>query len=322
MVDKSTNDATIVLSGFNQLDCGKTCNEELAFKSGGITYGGQAVAMKLPESAFLSKTAPTLAEVKQLLSQKKGWSIQVPNYSTVRSARSSPSQGDGDAPIALLLRNPDQETSALQKVKGIDGSIIWHTGALNASMGQGTAIAIGDDGNIAMTGLSQSKGRYPKSMDTVGRLSLFDGQRGDMIWTRSYTVGGVPELIRHECWGVVAIDDEGYAIICGTGIEPEQCNSGLPPAVRKNCTKGIGDNRPGAVPRAPDIWQSFVVMSDQQGKTLWERVDSYRPPHSHAPLGASGGSAAEWGVLTKEGGVLVCMDDPAAGSLGLMELRP
>jgi hypothetical protein len=261
--------------------------------------------MKLPESAFLSQTAPTRAKVKSILSENKGWSVQVPNYETVRSARSPPL---GDDSIVLLLRNPDDETVALQKVKGSDGSSVWHTGALNASIGQGTSIAISKDGNIAMTGLSQTKGWYPKSADTAGRLSLFDGQSGDMSWTRSYTVGGVPELIRHECWGVVAIEDKGYAIICGTGIEPEQCNKGLPPAVRKNCTKGIGENRPGAAPREPDVWQSFVVMTDQQGNLLWQRVDSYRPPHSHAPLGASsGGSAAEWGTLTKEGGLLVCM---------------
>ena len=136
-------------------------------------------------------------------------------------------------------------------------------------------------------------------------------------------MGGVPELIRHECWGVIALPQgAGYAITCGTGIEPEQCNSGLPKAVEKNCTKGIGDNRPGAVPRAPDIWQSMVALTSTKGELQWQRVDSYRPPHSHAPLGASGGSAAEWGVLTSQGGVLVCMDDPAAGSLGLMKLQP
>ena len=174
-----------------------------------------------------------------------------------------------------------------------------------------------------MTGLSQTAGRYPQSMITVGRLSLFDASDGSLLWTKSYSVGGVPELIRHECWGVVALPQgAGYAITCGTGIEPEQCNSGLPKAVEKNCTKGIGDNRPGAVPRAPDIWQSMVALTSTKGELQWQRVDSYRPPHSHAPLGASGGSAAEWGVLTSQGGVLVCMDDPAAGSLGLMKLQP
>ena len=83
-----------------------------------------------------------------------------------------------------------------------------------------------------------------------------------------------------EPWGVVALPQSaGYAITCGTGIEPEQCNSGLPKAVHQNCTKGIGDNRPGAVPRKPDVWQSMVVLASTKGELLWQRVDSHRPPH-------------------------------------------
>ena len=326
MVDITKSNPTaasaVILSGFDQLDCGNRCAEELAFKSGGITYGGKAVAIKLPEAAFLSEAAPTRTQIQALLSADKSWSVPVHGYETVRSARFTPDKKGADS-VVLLLRNQDLNTVAIQKVTSEGGSVIWDTGVLNATIGQGTAITISDDGNIAMTGLSQTKGRWAESTITVGRLSLFDGQTGNLLWTRSFSVGGVPELIRHECWGVVAIGQKGYATICGTGIEPEQCqNKHLPSAVRENCTKGIGDNRPGAVPRAPDIWQSMVVMSDQQGKLLWQRVDSYRPPHSHAPLGASGGSAAEWGTITNEDGLLICLDDPAAGSLGLMQLTP
>ena len=92
--------------------------------------------------------------------------------------------------------------------------------------------------------------------------------------------------------------------------------------MRANCTEGIGDNRPGAIPRDPDIWQSMSVMADADGTLLWQRVDSYRPHVDPAPLGQNGGSSAEWGTLTSEGGVVLFMDDPAAGSLGIMKLSP
>ena len=142
--------------------------------------------------------------------------------------------------------------------------------------GQGTSIAVSEDGDIAMTGLSQTEGRYPRSSVTVGRLPLFSGSDLQQLWTKSFSVGGEPELIRHECWGVIAIpNNAGYVITCGNGIEPEQCNRGLPDDVRKNCTAGIGDNRPGAVPRPPDDWQSMCVMTDAAGELQWQRVDSY-----------------------------------------------
>jgi len=118
---------------------------------------------------------------------------------------------------------------------------------------------------------------------------------------------------------------DSRATVCGTGIEPEMCVNTLPPEVLFNCTNGIGDYRPGAVPRDPNIWQNFVIMTDFDGNVQWMRVDSYRPPEDRGvpmQLGIGGGSAAEWGILSTDGtGILVVSDDPGAGGVGLMMLR-
>lgn len=313
----------VVLSGFAHNDCGTGCADELGFKSGGITWGGQAVVMKIPFSAFSSDAAaPSASQIADLLSGSTAWSATRDDYMTGREARISPDEQR----VAVLFRlstSTEEEATALGFLSYADGSITSAPLEVDTSIGQGTSIAIGADGNVAMTGLSQTNGRYPRSSVTVARLSLFSGSDGQLLWSKSFSVGGEPELIRHECWGVIAIpNNEGYVITCGTGIEPEQCNLGLPKDVRKNCTSGKGDNRPGAVPRPPDVWSSMCVMTDTAGELKWQRVDSYREPGSTEPVGAGGSSSAEWGTLTKEGGVLVMMDDPAAGSLGLMKLQP
>ena len=41
----------VSLSGFGRNECGTRCLGELGFKSGGITFGGQAVVMQVPFSA-------------------------------------------------------------------------------------------------------------------------------------------------------------------------------------------------------------------------------------------------------------------------------
>ena len=310
----------VVLAGLSGYNCQPGCGEEMAFKSYGNAYGGSATIMKLPFAAVSSTTAaPTTAQVAS------EWSAAPSGFTTSKSARPTP-----DGHIAVLMLHVETGATALAKLASADGSIIWGPTTLAASIGEGTSIAMSDDGNIAMSGLSSTAGRWAGSTVIVARLSLIHGASGALLWTKSFDVGGldslaavgIPEIVRHECWGAVAMPSNGgYALICGTGIEPGACaNANLPASVVTSCNNGIGDNRVGAVARAPDMWQSMVVMTDTSGNRVWQRVDSYREPGSSAPLGSFGGSAGEWGILTSSGGIVVVQDDPAAGSLGLMSL--
>ena len=310
----------VVLAGLSGYNCQPSCADEMLFKSYGNSYGGSATIMKLPFATVSSSTAaPTTAQAAS------GWSVSPTGFTTSKSARPTP-----DGNLAVLMLNVGTSATALAKLASADGSIIWGPTTLAASIGEGTSIALSADGNIAMSGLSSTVGRWPGSTVVVARLSLINGASGALLWTQSFDVGGldslaavgIPEIVRHECWGAVAMPSNGgYALICGTGIEPGACaNANLPASVVTSCNNGIGDNRVGAVARAPDMWQSMVVMTDTSGNRMWQRVDSYREPGSSAPLGSFGGSAGEWGILTSSGGIVVVQDDPAAGSLGLMNL--
>lgn len=60
----------------------------------------------------------------------------------------------------------------------------------------------------------------------------------------------------------------------------------------------------------------MVSLTSNAGQLQWLRVDSYKDPESTE----RGGSAAEWGILTPDGGLVVVNDDPGAGGLGIMRL--
>eukprot|EP00959_Pyramimonas_sp_CCMP1952_P096336 2013990-Pyramimonas_sp.AAC.1 len=107
---------------------------------------------------------------------------------------------------------------------------------------------------------------------------------------------------------------------CGTGIEECSIYSGQ---TRTDCQAGLGDSRPGAIPRGAGEWQSLVVKVSAQGSVEWQRVDSYKDPE-WPPIGdpqwEAISSAAEMITVTSDGGLAVVMDDPAAGGLGVMKL--
>eukprot|EP00966_Prymnesium_polylepis_P165490 3825707-Prymnesium_polylepis.1 len=267
----------VLLAGVDQYDCVSFgCSSGLAFKSGGNIDEGQGVAMKLPFQAFSGATAPSLSQIQGFLSSPGYW-VAHPLSTTVKEARQTP---DLNGVIFLLQNSQNGDSTlgitALMRVGASDGStVIWGPNYdATLSIGEGTAMQLSNDGTIVVGGLNGRDGRYQGSGITVGRMTTFNGQTGAMGWTGNYSEGGEPELIRRECWGVVALpSNSGFALICGTGIEPEMCVNTLPPAVLANCTAGIGDNRPGAVPRPPDIWQNFVVMTDFNGGFQWSRVD-------------------------------------------------
>ena len=291
----------VVLAGLSGYNCQPSCADEMLFKSYGNSYGGSATIMKLPFATVSSSTAaPTTAQAAS------GWSVSPTGFTTSKSARPTP-----DGNLAVLMLNVGTSATALAKLASADGSIIWGPTTLAASIGEGTSIALSADGNIAMSGLSSTVGRWPGSTVVVARLSLINGASGALLWTQSFDVGGldslaavgIPEIVRHECWGAVAMPSNGgYALICGTGIEPGACaNANLPASVVTSCNNGIGDNRVGAVARAPDMWQSMVVIGGTPitptTRTTTTPIVRHHPhhPHHHQGVGAMvlGGKGGE-----------------------------
>ena len=91
------------------------------------------------------------------------------------------------------------------------------------------------------------------------------------------------------------------------------CQSGLPLTA---------DLRPGAVPRAASVWQSFIVRTDADGNVLWQRADQYRGD-GDAALGQPGwepiSSASEFVAKCADGGLLFVNDE--ASGIGILKLN-
>jgi hypothetical protein len=119
------------------------------------------------------------------------------------------------------------------------------------------------------------------------------------MWQRSFgePLGGSPELIFDECYGVRTTLDGGFVLACGTGIEPENVTD-------------EGD------PRA--TWAAYVIRTDSDGQVLWEYT-------YHTP--GMGHNAAEHIDTCQDGGYIVFLDSDNVGSMGqenfgLLKLAP
>jgi len=260
----------VMLTGLHNWRCQPECSAGLGFKSGGNVDEGEAVLLKLPFSAVNQNTyrAPPGGEYPIgpfSVEGSPGFQI-APTGTTVKTARQVPGMGNSGG-LVLVVPNSlaDPPYTTLMKVNNEQGAEVWST-RIDASIGEVSCMDIAADGTIALGGLSQDLGRWGVVAVTVGRLTGFNSN-GVQKWTNTYTEGGEPELIRRECWGTVAMpDNAGFALICGTGIEPGTCaalsNSATVPAgVANNCTNGIGDYRPGAIARDPNVLPSPLALA-------------------------------------------------------------
>ena len=290
MVDV-TPDGHILLGGLRN----KPNSAEMWFKSYGNTEEGEAVVMKIPLAAAAGNTAnsaPTLADV----AYQKG----MPSLYTCKAARPF-----ANGKVVCLVHAEGQGAGlvVLTSELAVDWGPVFYP-----SHGEASDIAVSVDGSsIAMAGHAGSAGVLE------GRLSSVDASNGALRWTRSFDTGSIPEIVRHECWGVVPMPDSGFALICGTGIEPETCES-LSGTMRTRCNNGVGDLRAGAVARPPNVWASFVVRTSSTGERLWQRVDSYRDDAGST----ESSSAAEWAVATADGGLAIITDE--SDGFGVLKL--
>ena len=278
---------TVVLSGLRE----KETLEEMWFKSYGNAPGGVAVVEAYEPSAFSS--APSSAD--------RSWSRTFADYMSAKAARAT------DAGYAVLLYGEGDGQGAALAALDAAGAVVWGPTDYGDAHGEGTDLAVGAAGAaLAVSGHGGADGAIS------GRLTKVDAASGARLWTKSYSVGGVPTMIYNECWGVAALADGGFALSCGAGIEEAAVCRRHEEPLRSRCLEGVADDRPGAAAVPPGVWLSFVARADADGDLRWQRVDSYRGPDDPA-RGDAGweptSSAAEWLSARADGSVVVVTDE-------------
>ena len=303
-----TGDAAYV-AGFY----GKNDLTEMSFKSYGNVADGIAIVQRFPLSALVSATAPSATDA----TWSQSWSGT--GFVTAKAARPI---GDAAGRLAVLLYGEatDAKSASVAVLSAATGAAFSSVWAQPKEYGGGHGEATDMQVCVSQTAviLSGHRGYEGTLNGTLSRISLSDGSR---TWTQQYSVGGNPNLISNECWGLARVGTTGCAMSCGAGIE--HCNAGLSTSDLADCQAGIGDKRPGALPRPVANWQSYVPRVDRSGVLQWQRVDSHK--HAGDPdLGANGfdpgSSAAEWIIETMDGGLAIIQDE--AMGVGLMKLAP
>eukprot|EP00948_MAST-09A_sp_MAST-9A-sp1_P001117 g1117.t1 len=275
MISKSSD--AVYLSGLME----KPDLDEMSFKSYGNTEGGKAFVQKILLSKLAGTSAPTASDV--------AWTKTFASYSTAHAVRYF------DSKLAVLLWNPDKQAGALV-LNSATGDTVWGPLDYHTHQGEGTDIQVTPSkASIAIIG---------HGAVTTGSLSAkltsIKAADGVREWTKAYSSGGNPKLIKNECWGLLALSD-GFVAACGTGIE--NCNN-LSGQDKTDCDNGDGDKRAGAYKRSAGVWQALTIRTDSSGKLLWQRVDQFKPKDAPA-LGETGwealSSAAEFVSPTANG---------------------
>lgn len=223
-VEITSDKSAILLAGWHK----KTDTSPMGYRSGGNTFGGQAVVMQIPVTA-LGATAPTSASAS--------WTRVWAQHNAAHAARSLPS-----GEVAVLLWTDEDPnawpkstvfgSAALTKLSAA-GTTLWgpinHGHPLSGHDQEGTDLSISKDGTkLAVTG----HGKCSAAPNTVegylfcGKVFTVSVSDGAYVWGREFSSCGVPNqcqttLIKNECWGIASTSD-GYVISCGTGIE--NCN--------------------------------------------------------------------------------------------------
>lgn len=109
-----------------------------------------------------------------------------------------------------------------------------------------------------------------------------------MMWMKTFgnpNNGPNPSVIFDECYGVRAVPWGGYALACGTGIEPPYTNADDP----------------------FNVWRAYVARLDLDGNVLWART------YSTGEID----DAAEYLVATRDCGFAVFTDSANLGGYGI-----
>lgn len=212
-IDVTADGSAVLISGWMN----KPDTTELGYRSGGNTFGGQAVVMQIPVSALTN--APTSADAT--------WTKSFPGHHAAHAARSL-SSGE----VGVLLWTDEDPGVATGAVSGsaaltklsATGTIVWGPINYGGTQGlEGTDLQISTDGTkFVISGHGTCSG----SAMLCGKAVSVAASDGAVSWASEFASCGVPNecgmtLIKNECWGLQALSD-GYVLACGTGIE--DCN--------------------------------------------------------------------------------------------------
>jgi len=180
----SINSNSIILTGVSK----EPDLTEMSFKSYGNVPNGNAFVQSLP--------------ISQLRTGHVSWTEEFSDYTTAKSVHVLPS-----GKIAVLLYSEEEDKQASTSLLNANGSVQWITE--HSQHGEGTHLTVSDDGGwIIITG-------HGGDGYIAGRVTKVKVSDGSSVWTKDFTVGGKPNLIYQECWGVIATS-HGFVVSSGT----------------------------------------------------------------------------------------------------------
>jgi subtilisin family serine protease len=291
------HDGALLLCGV----CDKPTNERMHFRSFGNVDEGRAFVARMPAAQLLAPdVAPSASGVDWVHRASPS------TYATCHAVDRL-----GDDVVALLYGEGGPEggpaearQAALLRLDAAGGAR-WGPLDYGDWHGEGTDIAVAD-GDVVISGHRHAY--QPNGAKWLtGAASRVNASDGARVWTTDVLAGGNRDLIFNECWSVAAASG-GVVLGCGTGIE--DCNGARNTT---DCHAGRGDLRPGAIARAPSVWQQLVAHVAANGDLLWQRVDSRRG-EGDAPLPqmtaeAFTSSASEWIVVSSDQDVFSISDE-------------
>ena len=115
-----------------------------------------------------------------------------------------------------------------------------------------------------------------------------------MLWdiTFGQPNGGTPRQMYEECYGIATVPSGGFALACGSGVEPENVRNQDDPL---------------------NVWRAYVVKLGEDGTLQWQ--------HTYGRGDAD--NAAEYLVATRDGGFGVFTDsNELGGNFGIYRLGP
>jgi hypothetical protein len=222
-IDFTSDKSAALLSGWFK----KTDTSPMGYRSGGNTFGGDAVVMNIPVTALTGTTAPTSANA--------AWTKEWANHNAAHAARGLP-----NGEIAVLLWTDEDPNAfpkstvwgaaSVTKLKA-DGTTVWGPINQGSAAGkpnqEGTDLTVSADGTtLVVGGHGYCAGTESGGVATVlycGKAFGVSASDGSMTWNTEFSSCDVPSkcqttLIKNECWGIASISD-GYVLSCGTGIE-------------------------------------------------------------------------------------------------------
>eukprot|EP00933_Yihiella_yeosuensis_P050635 TRINITY_DN48430_c0_g1_i1.p1 TRINITY_DN48430_c0_g1~~TRINITY_DN48430_c0_g1_i1.p1 ORF type:complete len:549 (+),score=79.56 TRINITY_DN48430_c0_g1_i1:50-1648(+) len=269
------------------------------FKSAGKPEvdGATSFVMKLPMSALISNTAPDASSIS--------WIKDFSPYKSTHAVQSIRTTGDV---VAMLWGVGTDEKYAYSLVRlTATGANVWGPQSYWQVPVASDMLVASDGSGIIASGYKRTVN--PAGDHYTGCIAKFGMSGGGVEWIKTFSGGGIPELMYNECWGM-AENQDGYVIGCGWGMENCE-NDKLNASFVALCKAGKGDRRAGAVPSFAANWRSLVVQTDKSGNVLWQRVDKHK---------SSGSSASEYVVAMKNGGIMSVNDE--VGGAGLLVLSP